>query len=73
MTHTAADAIRNARMHRRLSQNALARAAGVSKRAVQKWEEGTRTPGSDSLCKLAGALLVEFVCGNDGVWWREEG
>lgn len=37
-----------------LSQNALAEAAGVSKRSVAAWEGGESTPGADDIAQLMG-------------------
>lgn len=71
MQNSISDAIRSARHHRGLSQERLASNAGVSERAVSYWETERRDPTASSLCKLAGALGVEFVCRNEGMHWRE--
>ena len=39
-----------------LTQEGVARAAGVTLGAVRKWERGTRTPSFEMAIRLAGAL-----------------
>ena len=48
--------LRAVRLDRKMSQDELAEAAGVSKDAVKRWEAGANTPGLDSACALADAL-----------------
>ena len=45
-----------------LSQKALGEAAGISDSAVQRIESGSRkTPGWETLCKIAKAEIVRVV------------
>jgi transcriptional regulator with XRE-family HTH domain len=44
-----------------LVQQALAVLAGVSERAIQKWEAGESYPNADSLKRLIGAYLQRGV------------
>jgi transcriptional regulator with XRE-family HTH domain len=43
-----------------LTQEGLARAAGVGTDAVRKWERGKRTPSFDMATRLADALGVSL-------------
>jgi transcriptional regulator with XRE-family HTH domain len=47
--------IREARKAAGLTQEALARAAGVNLRSIQNWEHGEHQPMLDSLVKIAEA------------------
>ena len=62
----ASDAIvgQNIRLHRlarRMSQNALARAVGVSFQQVQKYEKGANRVGAGRLVRVASALGVPVM------------
>lgn len=70
MIYPVGEAIRDARIMRGMSQLQLARAAGVTDRAISYWEKGHKVPGLELLAKLAGALHVEFVVIGEGVLWR---
>ena len=48
------------RRRAQLTQEGLARAAGVGTDAVRKWERGKRTPSFDMAAKLADALGVSL-------------
>jgi transcriptional regulator with XRE-family HTH domain len=48
--------LKELRLRAGLTQEALARAAGVANDAVRKWERGKRTPLLDMAAKLADAL-----------------
>lgn len=54
------------RRERRMSQEALADALGVSRQSVSKWENGASTPDLDKLVRLGelfGLSLDELVKG----------
>lgn len=53
------DRIAKIRRMRGLTQNELAEKAGVSARAIQNYEGGTRTPKKDILAKIAEILAVD--------------
>ncbi|MDD7515862.1 helix-turn-helix domain-containing protein [Ruminococcus flavefaciens] len=53
------DRISKIRRMRGLTQNELAEKAGVSARAIQNYEGGTRTPKKDILAKIAEILAVD--------------
>lgn len=48
------------RQARGLSQEQMAQAVGVSRQAVQKWENGASTPGLDHLLRLRGLFGVSM-------------
>lgn len=50
--------LRETRMNRKITQQKIADAAGISLRTYQKYEQGTREPDLDMLVKLADALKV---------------
>ncbi len=56
--NTLGNNIRNARIKRGLSQEYLAKAIGVTKAAVSRYESGTREPRSDQLKAIARELNV---------------
>src|SRR5690348_5679491 len=51
--------VREARQRRGMSRADLARAAGLSGGAVSRIESGERSPGAETLARLARALSVE--------------
>ena len=53
------DRIAKIRRMRGLTQNELAEKVGVSARAIQNYEGGTRTPKKDILAKIAEILAVD--------------
>ena len=52
--------VREARQKRGMSRADLARAAGLSGGAVSRIESGERSPGAETLARLARALGVEL-------------
>lgn len=52
----AADLLREARRHARLTQRELAERSGVPQASIARMERGTAMPRSDTLERLAGAL-----------------
>ncbi len=69
-----ADAVRTAREQGepKLSQEAMARALGVSVSTYQKWERGASTPGIDALCEIGRAACGFFIFGADGPMWEPD-
>lgn len=62
------DRIRSLRKARRLSQQALADACGVSPQAVQKWEYGKAEPSNSTrprLCQALGITPAELLGGDE--------
>ena len=60
------DVIKNARIGKKLSQEQLAEACGVSRQTVARWERGDRVPSLSSLERIAEAFsipLSEFLTG----------
>ena len=58
--------IKNARIGKKLSQEQLAEACGVSRQTVARWERGDRVPSLSSLERIAQVLnipLVELLSG----------
>ena len=58
--------VKDERIRQGLSQQQLADAAGVTKRAIAHWENGTRKMGLDSADKVFKALHVSVVIGEGG-------
>lgn len=56
MNQTSENAIRRARLRRKLTQQQLAAAVGVTKGAVSQWEQGATRPEPTTAVKLAGLL-----------------
>ena len=50
------------RIAKKLSQRKLAEMAGVSKTEIFNIENGVTSPSIDTLCLLAQALEVDFLC-----------
>lgn len=50
--------LRETRMNRKITQQKIADAAGISLRTYQKYEQGTREPDLNMLVKLADVLEV---------------
>ncbi|MDO5435805.1 MAG: XRE family transcriptional regulator [Clostridia bacterium] len=66
---TYADIIRSARQARKMSQDELAAAAGVSRNAVAGWETGHSRPDLNSvrpLCRALNISLDKFFGGTEG-------
>ena len=60
--------IKNARIGKKLSQEQLAEACGVSRQTVARWERGDRVPSLSSLERIAEAFsipLSEFLTGGE--------
>ena len=60
--------IKNARIGKKLSQEQLAEACGVSRQTVARWERGDRAPSLSSLERIAEAFsipLSEFLTGGE--------
>jgi len=57
-TETFAERLVSLRAARRLTQQQLARHAGVTSRVVQRWESGRVFPNDDSVDRLTAALEV---------------
>jgi transcriptional regulator with XRE-family HTH domain len=53
--------IRALREKAKLSQQALAKAAGVSQNGLSKWERGEREPGFATMLRIAKALGVRVA------------
>ena len=53
--------IRKARIKRGLSQEELARAIGITKSTISKYELGHREPPLDTIQKIADVLFVSFL------------
>ena len=53
--------LKRIRIENGLSQQELAKRAGVSQTAIYQWEKGSRTPKIDAIAKLADALNVQPV------------
>lgn len=66
MTPTLGQRIRKTRVDAGLTQEGLARAAGVTLRAVSYWENDARSPSHDSLKRISA------VTGCD-LWWLIHG
>jgi len=64
---TAAYAIREARVKKRLTQAELAEASGVSRQAIWRLENGTREPLAGTLTSIAGVCGGRFVVDRKGV------
>jgi putative transcriptional regulator len=61
MAETLGRRIRRARLHRDITQKALAELVGISRNAMNKLEKGeTLDPHMSHLCKLADALGVSM-------------
>jgi len=56
--NTLGNNLRNARIKRGMSQDELAKAIGVTKAAVSRYESGTREPRGDQLKQIARVLNV---------------
>jgi transcriptional regulator with XRE-family HTH domain len=71
MTFTSrfAENLRHSRKLARLSQEQLSVRASLHRTAVVELEGGQRTPGIDTLVKLAGALQVRPEVLLDGLEW----
>ncbi len=54
------EALREARRHRKISQEALAQNLDVSRQSVSKWESGKAEPDADHLIALANFLKVSL-------------
>ena len=62
------DVIKNARIGKKLSQEQLAEACGVSRQTVARWERGDRVPSLSSLERIAEVFsipLSEFLTGGE--------
>lgn len=53
--------LKRIRIENGLSQQELAKRAGVSQTAIYQWEKGSRTPKIDAIAKLADVLNVQPV------------
>ena len=58
--------LQEARTAKKLSQADLAKAIGATRRAVQFWEAGDRTP------RLGNLVQIADVTGRDLAWFFEE-
>lgn len=56
----------SARVNKKLTQEQLAKAIGVSKRTVQKWEKGNVKPRFDKIDVICETLEVEY----DNINWQ---
>lgn len=54
------EALREARRHRKISQESLAQSLSVSRQSVSKWESGKAEPDADHLLALAKLLKVSL-------------
>ena len=54
------EALREARRHRKISQESLAQSLSVSRQSVSKWESGKAEPDADHLIALAELLKVSL-------------
>ncbi len=54
------EALREARRHRKISQESLAQSLSVSRQSVSKWESGKAEPEADHLLALAKLLKVSL-------------
>lgn len=57
---TIGDRIRYARKTRRISQTALGRMCGRSRRTVAKWEVGTSSPTARELAAIAAEIPIDL-------------
>lgn len=57
---TIGDRLRYARKTRRISQTALGRMCGRSRRTVAKWEVGTTSPTARELAAIAAEMPVDL-------------
>jgi len=55
------DAIKKARLHRRITQVQLAALLGVPQPRVAEWESGKHTPNAETIEQIEKALNVSFV------------
>lgn len=55
------EALREARRHRKISQESLAQSLSVSRQSVSKWESGKAEPDADHLIALAELLKVSLT------------
>jgi len=55
------EALREARRHRKISQESLAQSLDVSRQSVSKWESGKAEPDADHLIALAKFLKVSLA------------
>lgn len=58
---TVGERIRTARESRRITQDALADAVGVTPRTIRRWETGEVAPGTLARRALAGLLALDPV------------
>lgn len=55
---TLGERIRNCRLEKKLTQDAVARALGLSRQAVTKWENGSAAPSTENLIRLTELFEV---------------
>lgn len=55
------ETIKNARLHRGLTQMQLARLMNVGQSRVSEWENGTHTPTPETIQRMEEMLNVSFV------------
>lgn len=60
--------IKELRMEREISQSALAKAIGVSQKAIDFWEKGINEPKASYIIKLADyfGVTTDFLLGRKG-------
>lgn len=56
----------SARVNKKLTQEQLGKAVGVSKKTVQNWEKGKSKPSIDKIEKICTVLEMNY----DNINWR---